>query len=80
MLNANTGFLRFEQGLRYVRRTTNSGGFNWNDVDNNQTFYDIYFADSLKGWFCGIVSPIKATTNGGLNWFLRFFLQVVTFM
>ena len=68
MLNANTGFCALNSGLRYVRRTTN-GGFNWNDVDNNQTFYDIYFADSLKGWFCGIVSPIKATTNGGLNWF-----------
>jgi hypothetical protein len=50
---------------------TVDGGLNWvnQTVPYGTTTWDIYFANSQKGWIgCGSAQKIYATTNGGVNW------------
>lgn len=70
MYNGRLGF--FSTDFK-TYRTTNSG-LNWNEINGEKGFRDIYFADSLTGWkadtYIGINDTnIRKTTNGGLNWY-----------
>ena len=62
MFDKNLGFTISNNGMR---RTTN-GGFNWTIIPG-ESFTDIKFSDSLKGWKTDL--GIKKTTDGGINWF-----------
>lgn len=66
MYNARIGFMSAGTA---ILKTTNSGD-NWFSVSTNDYFYDIYFADSLKGFNSNPDRPysFNKTTNGGLNW------------
>jgi len=66
MYNARIGFICNSIYLSDIRKTTN-GGNNWSIVAPNETFYDMYFADSLTGWKAG-GDNVKKATNGGINW------------
>ena len=67
MVNKNLGFMgrgSFPFGS-YVGRTTD-GGFNWVITNEDSTFTDMHFIDSLTGWRA--VGNILKTSNGGLTW------------
>ena len=66
MVNKNLGFM--SNFLSYTGRTTN-GGFNWSITNEDSTFTDIVFADSIIGYKA--YANIKKTTNSGLNWFTQ---------
>jgi photosystem II stability/assembly factor-like uncharacterized protein len=62
MFNKDIGFCQGGQ----MRKTTN-GGVNWFAI-TGETYQDIKFIDTLKGWKTYGTSIIGVTTNGGLNW------------
>jgi photosystem II stability/assembly factor-like uncharacterized protein len=64
MYNARIGFAARSSG-HSLYRTTNSGQ-NWTLIDFNEGFNDMFFVDSLTGWYAR--GFVKKTTNGGLNW------------
>ncbi len=45
-------------------------GTNWlgQEIPTVRDFFDVFFLDELKGWTCGRVADIWATTDGGANW------------
>jgi hypothetical protein len=65
MYNKNIGFMNTNHGE--LLKTTNSG-LNWLLISTFTAweFSDIYFSDSLKGYFANL--ELYKTTNGGLNW------------
>ena len=62
MYNSRIGFASTGAGLY---KTTNSGT-NWNNVSGNETFFDMYFKDSLNGWKSRQL--MDRTTDGGITW------------
>lgn len=63
--NRDIGFIgRISNGYRMYR--TGNSGANWSLIPNNETFSDMYFADSLTGWKS--FGSMKKTTDGGFNW------------
>ena len=71
MIDGRNGFIsQVQNQALYVRKTTDSGE-SWFIVDQGRSSRDMYFADSLNGWSAGFNIGMKATTNGGLNWFAQ---------
>ncbi|MCU0372436.1 MAG: T9SS type A sorting domain-containing protein [Ignavibacteria bacterium] len=69
-INKDTGWATASTSVNYVMKTVD-GGLNWvnQTVPYGVTNYDIYFADSQKGWIgCSHAQKIYVTTNGGNNW------------
>ena len=68
-VNQDTGWATTTSYTNYIYMTTN-GGVNWvgkyNDL--NIIYYEIYFANSQKGWVSGPSFNVCVTTNGGNNW------------
>ena len=66
MFNRNIGFItNSSAGLKQIYTTSNSGQ-NWTLLNNNESFTDIYFIDSLTGFRS--YGTMKKTTDGGFNW------------
>ena len=63
--NGTTGYISYNGGGAYVRRTTNSG-VNWTVNVNGEGFTDMHFADALTGYRS--YGTMKKTTDGGLSW------------
>ena len=63
MVNKNLGFMRKYQS--FSGKTTN-GGFNWVITNEDSTFSDMHFIDSLTGWSAS--GNVKKTTDGGVTW------------
>ncbi|MBK6505018.1 MAG: T9SS type A sorting domain-containing protein [Ignavibacteria bacterium] len=71
MINGRNGFIsQVQNQALYVRKTTDSGE-SWFIVDQGRSSLDMYFADSVSGWSAGFNVSLKATTNGGMNWFAQ---------
>ncbi|MCU0372743.1 MAG: T9SS type A sorting domain-containing protein [Ignavibacteria bacterium] len=68
-VNKDTGWATTTSYTNYIYMTTN-GGANWIGKYNglNEVYYDIYFANSQKGWVSGLINKVCITTNGGNNW------------
>jgi photosystem II stability/assembly factor-like uncharacterized protein len=65
MFNRNIGFIS-KSAYNTAFYNTLNGGLTWNLITNNDSFYDMYFIDSLTGWKAR--GFMKKTTDGGLNW------------
>ena len=71
MIDGRNGFIsQVQNQALYVRKTTDSGE-SWFIVDQGRSSLDMYFADSVSGWSAGFNVSLKATTNGGMNWFAQ---------
>ncbi len=68
MYNARIGYICNDIYLSDIRKTTD-GGTSWSVIVPNEGFRDIFFIDSLTGWYAWSVDSIKKTTNGGITWF-----------
>jgi len=68
-VNKDTGWATTTSYTNYIYMTTN-GGVNWVGKYNglNEVYFDIYFANSQKGWVSGPSFNVCVTTNGGNNW------------
>jgi len=68
-VNQDTGWATSTSYTNYIYMTTN-GGVNWVGKYNNLNliYYEIYFANSQKGWVSGPSYKVCVTTNGGNNW------------
>jgi photosystem II stability/assembly factor-like uncharacterized protein len=66
MYNARIGFI---SAGGYIYKTTNSGT-NWTGLTGQEDFSNMFFVDSLKGFYTNYTSSGKfyKTTNGGNNW------------
>lgn len=62
--NGRIGFI--SETNNYIRKTTD-GGTSWFIIVNGQSFRDMYFVDSLRGWYA-YSSNMYKTTNGGNDW------------
>jgi photosystem II stability/assembly factor-like uncharacterized protein len=68
-LNKDTGWVTIGSNQQNIFTTTN-GGINWisKNLPGIYTKYDIYFANSRKGWISTAYNFIYATSDGGFNW------------
>jgi len=66
MYNARIGFMSNSSALPNIYKTTN-GGANWVVNVSGQYIRDMFFIDSLTGWYSHGTGVYK-TTNGGINW------------
>ncbi|MBZ0202067.1 MAG: T9SS type A sorting domain-containing protein [Ignavibacteria bacterium] len=70
MYNARIGFMSNSSAEPNIYKTTN-GGVNWNVNVSGQYMRDVYFIDSLTGWY-SYSSNVYKTINGGNNWITQF--------
>ncbi|MCU0372886.1 MAG: T9SS type A sorting domain-containing protein [Ignavibacteria bacterium] len=68
-INKDTGWASAYFSRNYIYYTTN-GGNNWaiQNLPSSYTIYDIYFANTQKGWASTAYNKVFATNTGGVIW------------